>query len=134
MTTIDILDPSVRTGDAMVDGQHRAILATVREIEEAVQNGTARARSSYWLDLFRDYLIEHFKSEDALMVRTKYPYLERHRASHRAIAIEVHGLLSASQNGTVVVPSEIQAVARLFVAHIQSDDREMAIFTKESHH
>lgn len=84
MSRID-WDPTLETGDSLVDNQHRAIHELFNDLESA-EGGRSDGIMSV-LERLLDHALMHFATEEELMRRTQYPadLIEEHVALHRAL-------------------------------------------------
>jgi len=64
-------DPSLETGNALIDRQHRELIALVDQL--AVAENESRDEVLRVLDHVMEYTLFHFVAEEDLMVRVDYP-------------------------------------------------------------
>lgn len=83
--------PAMAVGDAMVDHDHRILLALVNQ---AASPGTRDdpIAIEFVLDELLGYTAQHFAREEALMERIGFPDLTEHRLVHRMMLAEVRQL------------------------------------------
>lgn len=111
-------------GDPLIDSQHREFFDDICQVARALAEGAGREAVTAFYRKFVAGLSGHFRDEEALMERVRYPDIEIHRAEHEALmgaVTAVEGMLITSNS-----PDELQfIVKRLFTAlieHIVSED------------
>ena len=127
-------DPSLATGDAMIDAQHQELYRIVGELHTACVEGVAQDRVDQVLGRLLFYTIEHFGAEENLMVRSSYPAddIRHHVGEHTALKQRVGELVEQRESGELktAMPvvelvhdwlgTHINQVDRKLVTHIQS--------------
>ena len=82
---------------AILDEQHRRLVATISELNQALRSGMGASVMDSVLGKLMEYANEHFKSEETLMEQHNFPGLPAHRRQHEefrrrmALFMEVHG-------------------------------------------
>lgn len=112
-----------RVGSPVLDGQHQTLFRLVKELQDA----TAKAHSNELLDAILDQLIQearrHFRDEEALLVRCRYPGYSAHRAEHHALTTQVLELQRALRCGeTAVTPHVVQFMTNWLDQHLRRSD------------
>jgi hemerythrin len=127
---------SFHTGIPLVDRQHDAYLdlaeSVVRQSETA-QPDRQSLRAA--LDAALAYAVEHFDTEEYLMVARYYPLYDQHRAKHDVFREQAS--VFALQFDTDVESADYPIrLARWLVewvgAQVQDDDRRLAAFLKQT--
>jgi hemerythrin-like metal-binding protein len=75
--------PSLTLHDRKVDEQHRELFELINNI---IEQGTLDARSAKFVTLLNqltDYGLQHFETEEDLMLKLNYPNYESHKQSHK---------------------------------------------------
>jgi len=119
------------TGVDRIDAQHQEILTLIHELGEAAALGTNKAEVGHFLDAFREHIVVHFAEEETAMGNQGYPELPTHITAHHTISEQLAQLVTAQNNGEVVVASSVIAMGSLLVRHIQTDDLKMATWMRE---
>lgn len=128
-------DPSLVTGDEMIDRQHQELYRIADELRVACDQGLAHDRIDRVLVWLLSYTIEHFAAEEDLMVRSGYPAsaLNAHVGEHDDLKRRVAELLKQHEGGelTTALPvvelmhewmgTHIDQVDRLLADHVRSD-------------
>lgn len=122
-------DPSLATGDAMIDRQHQELYRIVNELHTACNEGHTDEQIDRALSWLLSYTIEHFAAEEDLMVRSEYPALSRdeHVGEHDAFKAQVDGLLGQRRRGELTAMKPVAELVRTWLdTHINCLDRRLA--------
>lgn len=118
-------DPTLETGNALVDSQHRALVRLIGEVEQALGRDDETAVEEALFGLLR-YVGIHFGEEEMLMAESGYPELDAHRALHHAFTHEVSAMTRAYFEGREGLPDEVcRVVHEWLVDHLMRHDRAM---------
>jgi len=78
------------------------------------------------LEKLANYTIDHFRSEEALMVQMNYPALAVHKWKHEDLMREVTELVGKYKSGYVVLTVTLSNfLANWLQDHIKGDDMEL---------
>jgi len=94
---------------AELDGHHQKLFALINTLHDAMSHGQGRTILQQVIAELSDYVDFHFKAEEALLERAKYPGLPGHRVEHRRFTAKVAGFrkdLDAGANGNAVAVLE----------------------------
>lgn len=122
-------DPSLATGDAMIDSQHQELYRIVNELYEACYEGVDQARVDSVLEQLLSYTVKHFGAEEDLMARTGYPseLLRTHVAIHDDLKRRVGELVEARERGELQTAMPVvELVHEWLGTHINHIDRKVA--------
>jgi len=122
-------DPSLATGDAMIDRQHQELYRIVNELHTACNEGHTDDHVDRALSWLLSYTIEHFAAEEDLMVRSEYPAVPRdeHVAEHDEFKRQVDGLLEQRKRGELTAMGPVAELVRAWLdSHINRVDRRLA--------
>lgn len=128
-------DPSLATGDEMIDRQHQELYRIADELRVACDQGLAHDRVDRVLVWLLSYTIEHFAAEEDLMVRSGYPEsaLNAHVGEHDDLKRRVAELLKQHERGELATAlpvvelmhewmgTHIDQVDRLLADHVRSE-------------
>ena len=74
-----------------------------------------------------EYVIIHFRDEEAIMESVNYPQVKEHKKKHESFVKEVLATVSAYKNGKQFVPNTFVRFLRDWLFnHILVNDKEMA--------
>ncbi len=74
-------------GHEQLDEQHKLIFSVVDKFEIALYSGEAKSKVKIVIDFLSDYIDEHFKLEESLMVSCGYRDYEVHKKMHEQFII-----------------------------------------------
>ena len=75
-------DSKYQTGNTTVDTQHKELFRMVNALHKAIIEGHGKDAMGPTLDKLGKYVVEHFQTEEKLMVAKKYPGFPVHKAIH----------------------------------------------------
>lgn len=75
-------DESLRTGNAMIDEQHRELIEKINQLVQSCEQGREKVKAIKMLHYLADYTDFHFQEEENLQERAGYPGLDEHRQKH----------------------------------------------------
>lgn len=122
MTPID-WDPSLETGDDLVDFQHRTIHKLFNELETAADNAQEIMRV---LDYLSEYVLMHFATEEDLMEREHFPAdeAEKHVVEHRDLTEGVRVKVLEFRSGDLTSTAPVIEFLRGWLkTHVHECDR-----------
>ena len=73
---------SYSVGVAVLDAEHRELVATVNELYEAMMKGKGKEVMGKTLERMMDYCKFHFAHEEELFAKTNYPDTAAHKVEH----------------------------------------------------
>ena len=131
MLRLELTD-DLKTGIDAIDNQHRELLSWANAIsdDDVVADEKKLNEALSNLDRYVDY---HFRAEEKAMTTFKYDRLEKHKAQHNRLVLEVaelYGRLKkeGASKGLMV---ELQYMfADWFSLHVKEWDKPLAIFLK----
>jgi hemerythrin-like metal-binding protein len=125
-------DPTLETGDALVDAQHKGLFELLNELHTAVveQRGNEIAEEVIYR-LLR-YTATHFADEEALMERFGYPGVFEHHQLHQALTRETASLAERYLDGHDVLPLTISMFLHdWLMKHIREQDQRVIAYVNE---
>jgi hemerythrin len=72
----------LETGIEKIDEQHKELFNRIDRLELAIYKGQAAAELSALLEYLESYIIEHFETEEQLMLDHVYPNFAPHSREH----------------------------------------------------
>lgn len=116
-------DPSLETGDELVDAHHQTIHQLFNDLDAEATGDVEVMRV---LTFLNEYVLMHFATEEALMLRVRYPFVEEHRLEHRKLTEGVRDLVLAFRTGKLAGAGGIADFLRPWLAnHIHQQDRKL---------
>lgn len=116
---------SLNTGIAVIDSQHRRILAYINELEEA-RAAHDMARVGSIIEQLVDYTQSHFGFEEALMEEAGYRYLRPHQKVHELFIRRVSAFTVRAAKGEDVSLELHTMLSNWLLNHIAHEDRDYA--------
>lgn len=125
--------PDLVTGNNLIDSEHRQLFAAVNDLMDACSRGEGRAKIENTVRFLIDYVAKHFRDEEDLQVRSKYPAYPTHKVFHdgyrRQLSDTARELLQ--QGPTVKALGDLNRVVGVLVSHIRTEDKRTAKHVKE---
>jgi len=75
-------DKSLAVGVQLIDEQHQELFRRVNALLEAMLAAKGKDEIGKLLAFLKDYVVEHFGAEQALMLKHRYPAFAQHKAQH----------------------------------------------------
>lgn len=130
--SVAIWNDAYLTGNAMVDQQHRNLFAMVNELHDAVVAGKGREVLSATLRKLSGYTIDHFASEESLMITAGYDGLANHKRKHDALASKAKEIIAGYQSGKLTLSITLsQFLADWLRHHIQEEDQALITWLRQ---
>ena len=122
------------TGNLQVDTQHQQIFEIVNDLHDAVVTGKHFSVTQELFGYLANHTIEHFQTEEALMMAVDYPDYDRHKQTHEHLLSKVDNLLLKFRDrDTTVITTEItQFLVEWLAHHIKGEDRKMIQFLQNN--
>lgn len=117
-------------GNETVDADHKEMLQRINSLYTAIKGSKEADVVSRMYRELKDYTVQHFSEEEAVMAGFNYPDLEAHKKEHADFVNRVE----KSYEDYVSAPSEYASVeligllASLWQKHIGSTDKKFASF------
>jgi hemerythrin len=124
-------DPTLDTGHAGIDEQHRRLFAKASALLAAIDEGREAAEVKDLLRFLADYVREHFDAEERLMKAAGYPGAEGHAVIHRRIERRLVEVATAwhAHGVTPALLGDVRALMTGWVTiHIGERDRDLAAY------
>lgn len=125
--------PDLVTGNNLIDSEHRQLFAAVNDLMDACSRGEGRAKIENTVRFLIDYVAKHFRDEEDLQVRSKYPAYPTHKVFHdgyrRQLSDTAQELLQ--QGPTVKALGDLNRVVGVLVSHIRTEDKRLAKHVRE---
>lgn len=119
----------LNTGISTVDMEHRKLIKLANELAVSIIDGEAKEHLKTVLDKLLEYTASHFKNEEALFTKFKYPNMEEHIAEHHDLTQKVmnlHKEISLRFAGNIV-----EFLNSWLIDHILASDFKYAEYLKD---
>lgn len=80
---------SYEIGVAEIDMQHRRLVGMINELSDAMMERRGQRAVKHVLDELKDFIVEHFETEESVMEKSGYPDLPQHRIKHVELTRQV---------------------------------------------
>lgn len=116
-----------------IDSQHQQLFRLADDLHGAMTRGAGRQVMGDTLKRLIDYTVTHFRDEEQMMMRSKYPHYVQHKAEHDALTMQVAALKRDFDNGKFTVTVETLQFLKTWLSHhIKQSDHRIAEFLVKS--
>ncbi|MCW9049160.1 MAG: bacteriohemerythrin [Deltaproteobacteria bacterium] len=117
------------TGIVALDNEHRALVAEVNRLYEAIRDKRGEEVLGDILTMLESYTVEHFQHEEKLMAEYQFPELEEHQRIHQELIDAVQELKQRVTSGREELAREFLKFLRVWVLeHILNVDKKYGAF------
>jgi len=110
-----------------IDRQHQALVALIRELQEAMEEGRGRVFQHTLIERLVSYTKGHFRFEEGLMRERGYASLDEHIEQHRMLTGQVIEIQQRIHDGGSVSNASILLLLRSWLTdHIMQHDHKYA--------
>lgn len=126
-------DPSLETGNELVDSQHKEIFVLVNELHDSIVERRGREAQDEVLVRVMASVKDHFTDEEALMRSIHYPRLVEQMRLHREFRAEANRLSELYASGETRLPITLAVyLYDWFLTHVRTEDRRIVEFIRAS--
>lgn len=114
-----------------VDQQHQELVVKLNEFLDACVNQQGKDKIEETLTFLKDYTVEHFQNEEAIMKKHNYPEFDVHKKEHEAFIKTVVELEGMIQSKGVTILSTLKLNRTLvdwLLNHISKNDVKIGQF------
>ncbi len=124
-------DPTLETGNELVDSQHKQLFELINELHDAIVDGHALETQQSILDRLLAYAETHFLDEEKLMASVGYPELAAQQEMHREYTFETNRLAENARASEMVLPITLAVFLHEWLAkHIRIEDRKIGEYIR----
>jgi hemerythrin-like metal-binding protein len=117
---------SMNIGVAEIDTQHKTLVDRLNYLERELKLGGAHDRIGELIHELGDYVLNHFRTEERYMEKSKYPGMAEHKEVHREFMKKIIEFDDKYKNGNVVLTGEMMIFLRDWVRdHIADMDQKL---------
>lgn len=117
------------TGNSQIDEEHQQLFAIVNTLHDAVLVGADTPILQDILEHLASHTINHFQTEDNLMIAANYPGYDRHKQTHDNLTNKVVNLINKFRHqDPIITPDLTQFLAEWLAHHIKGEDQKMIQF------
>ena len=129
-------DNRLVTGNEMIDGQHKELIAKIDKLVTCCQEGGEKMQAIKMLDYLAEYTDFHFSAEEKLQEEVSYPAIEGHKAKHeefKKAVDELHEMLVEEEGPTNAFVAAVEKnVVNWLFDHIKNMDQALAAYIQEN--
>lgn len=126
---------SFSIGIAEIDRQHRELFLRIDDLEEAIKSGKENSGIINIFKFLDEYVQRHFKAEEELQSRYRYPHLAMHAAEHEAFKKRLKGIestLNAENPSEKLAVQTKMLLTQWLISHVTSLDTELKSYINEA--
>jgi hemerythrin-like metal-binding protein len=120
-------------GNVNIDNDHEKLLEVYNDLVDLIELNGNREEFARILSLMTDYVLKHFKKEEAYMQELSYPKLTEHKQNHRDYSYKI-AMYNVDLMG--INPPEpreiIQSLEKWWVNHIMKSDLDYENYKKKN--
>ena len=124
-----VWNDTLNTGIAVIDSQHRRIVAYINALEDA-RLARDKARVGSVIEQLIDYTQSHFGFEESLMEEAGYKFLKPHQKVHELFIRRVNSFTVRAAKGEDVAEELQNMLSTWLLNHIAYEDRDYAAAVK----
>ncbi|BAQ61235.1 transcription accessory protein [Geminocystis sp. NIES-3708] len=111
------------TGEKIIDMQHQYLFSLINELHDAMIEGKGQEIVGKILDQLVLYTVEHFATEEELMLQYEYPNYLSHKEKHDALKEQVLTLQEKWKNKEEFLTVKVsQFLTDWLIHHIKGED------------
>lgn len=73
-----------------IDAEHKLLLTTINAIEAALRHPEDKEPLLFFMDQLHDFAILHFKHEEALQLKHRFPFIEENAKGHDHLIVDLN--------------------------------------------
>lgn len=119
-------------GFTQIDEQHKMLFQVINTLHDAMLQGEGRQVLKKTLQELIEYTLEHFETEESLMLTHNYPEYDAHVKRHRELTTDVLQLAEKFEQNQAFLTVELSHfLTDWLIHHIKGEDRKMIKFFRE---
>ncbi len=122
---------SLVTGIDEVDKQHKQLIEAVNDLLEAVKKGEAKDKVDNTIEFLKEYVVNHFQTEEKVMRDHNYPDYENHKMIHDKFVNDFKDLIKNKDELSFTFKLQVK-VGEWLINHIHNIDKKMAKYIREN--
>ena len=122
-------DYRLETGDALIDGQHQALVEALNRLHSAMLEESGRGEVGSTLKFLSDYTVSHFRMEEEMMDRHSYPDASSHRKIHGDLIVSLKELVDGfRRDSTALTIATMIFLEEWLTNHFLGEDAKFVRF------
>jgi hemerythrin len=116
---------TLEVGIKLVDTQHKVLVDLINRLHDAMKEGRGKEVLGPILAELVTYTNTHFKAEEELMVKSKYPDFAAHKKIHDDLKQQVQDLQKKFESGNTLMTIDVMTFLKDWLSkHIQGIDKK----------
>jgi hemerythrin len=112
-----------------IDNQHKKLISMINELHDAMKAGQANDIIGKILNDLINYTAEHFKTEEDLMIKFKYPDYNQHKIEHTKFVQEVNNIKKDLEAQKMMLSLKVMNFLKDWLSnHIMKSDQKYSNF------
>lgn len=120
--------PEYEIGIKDIDMQHEKLVNIINQLNKIIVNNKSSDKIRMVLTELLDYTSYHFKTEEDIMDKIKYPEADRHKFIHKRLLDSVKEFTVKFNAGQPIADDLMIFLKHWLSAHIKHVDRKIADF------
>lgn len=116
----------LRTGDTLLDEEHRELLAIITALRGMVGSQRRNERVPMLFERLRAEVQAHFAAEERQMEQTRYPMMSSHVAQHTRFLEELELAQDCLRDGDASMTPHLGYIEIWFSRHVEIADKPLA--------
>jgi methyl-accepting chemotaxis protein len=116
-------DNSIRTGNEQIDGEHQEFIHLLNDYYGKMMSGAGDDVIDEMIAKFTNHMEMHLANEEAAMVKSGYPELEKHQQSHKDFMQKLHDINQQHAAGGDVSVDFLNYMANWLKEHTMKYDK-----------
>jgi hemerythrin len=129
------LTKDMETGVEKIDAQHKELITRLNAVVTMGTSAVSKEETQKTINFLEEYIIKHFREEEALQRQCRYPKYEWHKAQHAGYINDFKKLkeeFAANGPSAKFTVSLNTSVINWIVKHIKVVDVELGKFYREN--
>lgn len=123
---------SYEIGVAEIDMQHRRLVGMINELSDAMMERRGQRAVKHVLAELKDFIVEHFETEESVMEKSGYPDLPQHRIKHVELTRQVLEFREKARGDQQLEASELlDFLCDWLRNHMMVFDKEVGKYLKD---
>ena len=121
------------TGISIIDLQHKELFRRIDNLTLAIYDGEGKSALKTLLEYLDSYVTEHFKTEERIMEKNRYPGIDKHIEKHHAFREILSGIEQEFKDkggDTYLAIRFEKEIRKWWENHILKTDREYIPYLK----
>lgn len=118
-------DDKYSVGNVLLDSQHKKLVFLINELHAAMKDGKGKDALQKVLDDLVLYTIEHFSTEEQMLLKISYPDYADHKKKHEELTKQAVNLQSSYKSGSTPLTLDVlQFLRDWLIVHIEGTDKK----------